>query len=622
MIDKKMCHVFLRSKYSFLNQHFSDKKGEPHWDIRSIEPSEVVGIIIYDDGSEEIKRFKVKHNPDAIHELEAFLRQDVLFIIHDIKYELFALWSLGLKPSFKNVFDTWVAASCIWMGEQKSGDEDTDGDFEDDKQGTILKQNRERAEWLKSISLSGLGTRAGEGPSAPPKKDYPSVNFRIGENNFKALISELRELMNVYPFIQQLVTSKGLERLLFEIEFPYAEALADIAWTGCRPDEAARRMLERESKKAMTALASKLNEHGISAPDSAHQFEQFIAENGLANVFTEKTKKNNTSQKLKVLKTKKGKHPAIGLLYDYRRFSRILRIWGTQSRWPISKCDGRVHAWFWQNCQVTGRTGTERPVLTNMEAATKPLIMADDNNVLVESDKASFEFAVAAALHGDFTLLNLYLSSENLYQEMIEKHVDSDLEVNKAKKAFLSMLNGATAYKIALDTNILEDEAQDFLNKIELAFPDLFRNRELHYQESLSLGAVPIIMGLSRKLHTDNLSEHKIKCRIFNTAIQGTAAAIFKLSVVKIHRRFAGTSVKIILVNHDSVLIECPKDFAAEVSAYLPIASREAGEWFFPELKLKARVYEPSKCWGNRQTFDAYIQDLIAAQRGDDDADN
>jgi DNA polymerase I-like protein with 3'-5' exonuclease and polymerase domains len=564
----------------------------------------------------------------AIGELGEFLSGlpvEVELVVHDWKQELQVLWSLGLNAKFTHVFDTKVAVSCLWMGQQKVGSRNTVGDFEDDPVGMVERQNLASNEWQEKLSLESLSKAEPGAAATPTPRDTPQKKLltrtpkTFGTRQDSRLVQELDLLEKLYPEVKLEANNHGLTDLLTKVEFPFAEAIAAIEWNGLGFSLKRQQLLATESRATIRCLNEKLQEYGITKPGSHDQFEQFLAEANLLQEFTEVTKQGKRSQRQQVLRTKTKLHPAIQLVYQQRSFTRILRLWGLPQ--PLSKDLGRLHPVIIQNGSSTGRSVTRYPTLTNMEAKVQPLIVPSPGSVILEFDFKSYELVVLAAYFGEESLLAMYyLESKDVYQEIGKKYfpeVDLDSKGQRLIKIIiLALVNGLTARGLASKLRVTEAEAQGKIDIIHAAFPKIAQGLENYANEAIRLGYAPIVGGLRRYIPFAELSPWSLRSTLYNTPSQGTAAVIFKLAVARVSQHYIGKPVKIILLKHDSIVMEFPRSMMEGVKVDVDRLMIEAGTTILPNLILKVEIDDQeTEQWGSLAEFQRYIEEVKGARQ-------
>lgn len=608
----KSAFIGIAVKYqrAFLHPNWGDFK-----DIRSIQPEKAVLILVDECRAEETMKLDLTQEPN-LSRFQGILNDVESIIVHEMNEFLFALWSLNLKVDTRKVFSTWVLASCLLQGEQRRIHGHTEGDFEDDPAEIIKDQEAANREWMDSLRLTRLkttsATNPGEGPTAPthhPKNNVDAQNggrvrFNKAPCPFADLVLEVNLLKRVYRELLNQAEKRGMVNLLHVIESPYAVSTAWTQWNGIQISTRKLEELQVRCRKSISTAKWELKQYGLLDNPTSSGFLDLLTKLDLNHHFEERTKQGRISLRKSILKEKSKLHPAIKAYRQYASAKRILDCW--VKKLPLGR-DSRVHPAYLQNAAVTGRTSIVRPAIVNMDRNLRPLVMAPDEKVLLEFDYRSFDLAVAAARFNEPELLELYHTHEEPYREIIKRYFP-DLSPASAKNFVLGFLYGKTKRGVSKDFSISIEAAESLVLRLEAAFPNLTSGMQRYIKESIEQGYASIVPGMHRHLPSGRRMSPGIKRSIGNTAVQGAAASIFKMATAMVYDYFKGSETLIVLQCHDALLIETPADTAAQVYEVVKRLMRDAGQYFFPELNLRAECKAgPQRFWGNVETFDALL---------------
>ena len=365
----------------------------------------------------------------------------------------------------------------------------------------------------------------------------------------------------------------GATKLFREIEMPLMPVLAEIEMTGVRIDTASlketsailtKRMLEIEER--IYELAS---EHfNIASPK---QVGDILF--GKMKII-EKPKKTKTGQYVtseEVLQTLKGKHQIVADILAHRGLKKLLGTYIDALPKLINERTGHIHTSFNQTVTATGRLSSSDPNLQNIPVRgedgkeIRKAFIPEDGCLFFSADYSQIELRVMAHLSGDENMIEAFRSGHDIHAATAAKiykraidEVERD-QRTKAKRANFGIIYGITVFGLAERLEISRDEAKQLIEGYFESFPKVKEYMEKAKEEARQNGYVTTLFGRRRYLADINSANATVRGfaerNAINAPIQGTAADIIKVAMIRIHNRFKAENIrsKMILQVHDEL---------------------------------------------------------------------
>ncbi|HLX33954.1 MAG TPA: DNA polymerase I [Candidatus Limnocylindrales bacterium] len=421
----------------------------------------------------------------------------------------------------------------------------------------------------------------------PPPKELEPVH-RAGLEALSALAAR-------DPLARALEES-GLERLFREIELPLVPVLARMEARGVAVDFEALATLDREFGVEIERLESEIyaavgHQFTIGSPKQLGDilFVELKLPKG-------KRTKTGYSTDASVLEELVGVHPVIQPILDWRIYTK-LRSTYVEALPTLIADDGRVHTTFHQAVAATGRLSSSDPNLQNIPIRT-PLgrrirgafVAGSPDTVLVAADYSQIELRIIAHVSGDEHLKQAFLNHEDIHRATAAKVLGKAPEsITADERSMAKMVNfglayGMSDYGLSTRAGISRQEAQDFINSYFAAYSGISYYM-LHIKDTARRqGYVSTLLGRKRQipeLHAANPQLRGAGERMaINMPIQGTAADIVKIAMIRLEDRLTGERLRarMLLQVHDELLLEVPRD---EVDRLVPVL-REVMEGALP----------------------------------------
>ena len=382
---------------------------------------------------------------------------------------------------------------------------------------------------------------------------------------------------------------EGLTRLFRDVELPLVEVLIDMERAGVKLDtarlaEIAARVEERieELEREVWELAGE--EFTIGSP-------QQLAEVLFVKLGLSKKRRGKTgfSTDARVLQTIRGEHPIVEKVETWRELSKLKSTYMDALPELVDE-RSRLHTTFNQTATTTGRLSSTDPNLQNIPIRTelgreiRSCFVAEEGHRLISADYSQVELRVLAHICGEQVLKDIFARGEDVHAAtagemfgLAPDQIDPGTR-SKAKMINFGIVYGLSAFGLADRLDIPKEEAAEFIERYLARFPKVKEYIDSTIERATEEGQVTTLFGRrrripelrSRKWQTRSLGERLA----VNTPIQGTAADIIKVAMVRCRSALsdAGLETRLVLQIHDELLFEAPE---AEVEAASEIVARE-----------------------------------------------
>ena len=414
--------------------------------------------------------------------------------------------------------------------------------------------------------------------------DLPPLAAGLGPGERGAL--EALGALAVRAPLAAALDEQGLGRLFAEMELPLIPILARMEATGVALDLEALAALDREFATELARL-----EAGIYA-DVGHEFNLGSPKQLEQVLFYElnlpkgKRTKTGYSTDATVLEELRAAHPMVGKLLDWRLYAK-LRSTYVQALPGLLAADGRLHTTFHQAVAATGRLSSSDPNLQNIPIRTdlgrrirRAFVAGAPEVVLVSADYSQIELRILAHVSGDEHLKAAFAEGRDIHRDSAALVLRKDpADVTPDERSMAKMVNFGIAYGmsdfgLASRAGIPRDEARAFIDRYFATYSGISYYM-LHIKETArAQGYVTTLLGRRREiseLRSTNRSLVAAGERMaINMPIQGTAADIMKIAMIRVAARLRGEGfqARLLLQVHDELLLEVPRD---EVDRLVPL---------------------------------------------------
>ncbi|MBC7250321.1 MAG: DNA polymerase I [Anaerolineae bacterium] len=408
---------------------------------------------------------------------------------------------------------------------------------------------------------------------------------------------------------------RALWKLFTEVEMPLVTVLADMEMRGIKLDVDYLRQMSADLQKRLLDLEQQIHrlvgyKFNIG---STHQLSKALFETlGLPAQGVPKTKSGYYSTAASVLENLQGKHPVIDLLLEHRQLAKLRSTYVEALPALVNPRTGRLHTSYNQTGTVTGRLSSSEPNLQNIPVRTETgrevrrAFVADKGHLLLAADYSQVELRILAHISQDPAMLEAFRRGEDihattaaaLYGVPISQVTPAMRRVAKTTNFAISY--GVTGYGLSQQTELTPEEGNQFITAYFARFPKVKAYLDETRRRAAEQGYVETLLG-RRRYFPELQSGAKVHAGVrsaaermaINTPIQGTAADIIKIAMVRLHRalRERGLHAGMILQVHDELVLEVPKK---EVSTVAPLV-REVMEGAYQldaPLKVDMKIGE------------------------------
>jgi DNA polymerase I len=410
------------------------------------------------------------------------------------------------------------------------------------------------------------------------------------EEETAALVRHAAATLRLRDPMLERVRERGAEPLYREIELPLTAVLAAMERAGVKVDT--YRMGEITAR-----LADRVEELESKAYELAGEEFMLGSTQQVAQVLFEKLgltpgRKGKTgySTDTRVLRSIRGEHEIVGVIEEWREYSKLLNTYLEPLPELISPEDGRLHTTFNQTVASTGRLSTTSPNLqaipirTELGREIRSAFVAEAGCKLLSADYSQVELRILAHVSGEPKLREAFERGEDIHAataaEVLGKEPASLTkdERNIAKMVNFGIIYGISAFGLSENLEIPREEAQTYIDAYLARFPHVQDFIERTIEQAERDGYVTTLFGRRRPVPEIRASSRQTRSLgerlAVNSVMQGTAADIIKKAMVSIHVRLReeGRAGRLVLQVHDELLLEVPE---AEVSAVKALVHEE-----------------------------------------------
>lgn len=382
-----------------------------------------------------------------------------------------------------------------------------------------------------------------------------------------------------------LLKKDGLDSLFNKIELPLIYVLAAIEMKGIAIDEAQFASLQREIAGNLKTLESKIHEMAGESfnINSPKQLQGILFEKiGLEPL---RKTKSGYSTDVEVLEALAPKHPLPEAILEYRTLEKLRSTYVEALPKLVHPETKRIHTSFNQAVAATGRLSSSNPNLQNIPIRNdyghrirQGFVAGDASLRLIAADYSQVELRVLAHLSGDENMLEAFRSDEDIHRDTAAKVFGMDPEAvtpdmrRKAKAVNFGVVYGISDFGLARNLGIPRDEAKAFIENYFETYPGVKRWMETVKEEAKRDGYVMTMFQRRRYIADINSSNavarNAAERMAINTPVQGTAADIIKIAMVRLSERLKEfKDTHMLLQVHDELVVETPEKSAAKVAA-------------------------------------------------------
>ena len=386
------------------------------------------------------------------------------------------------------------------------------------------------------------------------------------------------QLRNV--FLPQL-KEKEVEKVFYEVENPLVKVLTAMEFEGIRIDEGFlneySKELEREAKLAEESVYKQAGvRFNLASPK---QLGEVLFDKMQIDPKAKKTKTGQYATGEDVLLKLASQNKIVDDILVFREYTKLKSTYVDALPLMINKKTGRVHTSYAQAVAVTGRLSSNNPNLQNIPIRTdrgreirKAFIPRDKDHVLISADYSQIELRIVAAISGDVNMCEAFRTGKDIHNataakvfNVDEKDVTKEMRY-KAKSVNFGIIYGQGAFGLAENLAIPRSEAKEIIENYKKQFPNIQKYMDDTINFAKENGYVQTLMGRKRWLKDINSANFTVRGyaerNAINSPIQGSAADMIKLAMIKIHNEFIKHKFKskMLLQVHDELVFDAYRD--------------------------------------------------------------
>ena len=464
----------------------------------------------------------------------------------------------------------------------------------------------------RTVAAYLLNPLKGEYPYDDVAKDYlglmvPTKADCLGKSEVGAILVENEQAAMAYacyeayiawksyPVLLEALQQHEMEMLFNEIEMPLVFVLADMEREGIGIDADALKEYGTQLAGSITEYEQKIykeagEEFNINSPKQLGVilFEKMQLPNG-------KKTKTGYSTAADVLDKLAPDYPIVADILEYRKLSKLKSTYADGLANFIDET-GKIHTSFNQTITATGRLSSTDPNLQNipirMELGKliRKVFHPLEGDLFVDSDYSQIELRLLAHISGDEGLIEAFRENQDIHRSTASKVFGvpfdevTDLQRRNAKAVNFGIVYGISAFGLSQDLNIPQKEAQGFIDSYFQTYPKIKEFLDQTVAQAKECGFTRTLFGRIRpipELSSSNFMQRQFGERVaMNAPIQGTAADIIKIAMIRVHDRLIreGYKSRLILQVHDELLIETAEEEKEAVIVLLEEEMRGAAD--------------------------------------------
>lgn len=464
----------------------------------------------------------------------------------------------------------------------------------------------------RTVATYLLNPLKGEYPYDDVAKDYlglmvPTKADCLGKSEVGAILVENEQAAMAYacyeayiawksyPVLLEALQQHEMEMLFNEIEMPLVFVLADMEREGIGIDADALKEYGTQLAGSITEYEQKIykeagEEFNINSPKQLGVilFEKMQLPNG-------KKTKTGYSTAADVLDKLAPDYPIVADILEYRKLSKLKSTYADGLANFIDET-GKIHTSFNQTITATGRLSSTDPNLQNipirMELGKliRKVFHPLEGDLFVDSDYSQIELRLLAHISGDEGLIEAFRENQDIHRSTASKVFGvpfdevTDLQRRNAKAVNFGIVYGISAFGLSQDLNIPQKEAQGFIDSYFQTYPKIKEFLDQTVAQAKECGFTRTLFGRIRpipELSSSNFMQRQFGERVaMNAPIQGTAADIIKIAMIRVHDRLIreGYKSRLILQVHDELLIETAEEEKEAVIVLLEEEMRGAAD--------------------------------------------
>ncbi|MCS3798150.1 DNA polymerase I [Niastella sp. OAS944] len=492
-----------------------------------------------------------------------FNKEDVLWIGQNLKYDMLVMKWYGYELKGQT-FDTMLAHYVIEPDGKRSMD---------------------------MLSAQFLGYEPVHIEELIGKKGKNQLNMRdVAIEKISDYAAEDADItLQLKQVLTPLLKSREVEKVFQEVENPLAKVLMEMEYEGVKVDVDFLREYSKELEREAAVAEDKVYEQaGVKFNlASPRQLGEVLFERLKLDPKAKKTKTGQYATGEDVLLKLAHQNKIVEDILTFRELTKLKSTYVDSLPELINRKTGRVHTSYAQSVAVTGRLSSNNPNLQNIPIRTergreirKAFVPRDSNRVLISADYSQIELRIVAAISGDPAMCEAFKKGIDIHTATaakvygVEESAVTKEQRYKAKSVNFGIIYGQGAFGLADNLGISRTEAKEIIDNYKKQFSGIQKYMDDTINSARENGFVQTIMGRKRWLRDINSSNFTVRGfaerNAINSPIQGTAADMIKLAMVKVYHEFRKHKFesKMILQVHDELVFDAVKE---EIDIIKPI---------------------------------------------------
>ncbi len=449
-----------------------------------------------------------------------------------------------------------------------------------------LRNNIDMQSLKMDISLAGYILNPSASGYEPVRlaQEYNVPDVKVDSDNEQA--RQCAVLLALCNTFEALIENNNQQELLCNIEIPLAKVLASMELTGFEVDSQGITEFGKELAQKIEEIENRVFEHvgykfNLNSPKQLG--EALFEKLGLP---AKKKTKSGYSTSADVLESLANQHPVVADVLEYRTLAKLKSTYCDGLLKVISD-DGRIHSTLNQTETRTGRISSTEPNLQNIPVRSpigrelRKFFKAPDRYVLIDADYSQIELRVLADIANDEAMINAFLNNDDIHTITASQVFNLPVQMvtplmrSRAKAVNFGIVYGIGAFSLAKDIGVTRAEADSYIKEYLEHYSGVRKYMEDVVKDAKENGFVTTTFN--RRRYLPELTASNGMLRAFgervarNMPIQGTAADIIKIAMVKVYERLnqEGLKSKLILQVHDELIIEAPAEECKRASEIL-----------------------------------------------------
>ena len=490
--------------------------------------------------------------------LSHFVQIMKCLIIFNLNIQNYIIVLNSLKDLFESKSIKIIYNHKVFLKELKKNNIDFNNNFFDIKIANYLIDSSRRDD-LESIIKTNL--------------NIESTEFKV--NSKVVLINKL------FNILENDLIKHNLIDLFYDLEMPLSNVLMQMEYNGVKLDEKLIYEIKVQFQENLNQLENYIfnfckKTFNLASPK---QLGEILFDDLKIESNPKKTKTGQYSTSEETLSKLSKKHEIVTKILEWRSLQKLMSTYINALPNQVNLKTKKIHSIFNQTNTSTGRLSSNNPNLQNIPIRTnngklirKAFTSSDNNSVLISADYSQIELRVIASMSGDENMINAFNNNEDIHASTAAKVFNIEIgKVTKEQRSHAKIVNfgiiyGVSAFGLSNQTNLNRSESKLIIDNYYNSYPALkeFMTNQINFAREN--GFVQTILGRKRFLNDINSRNGMIRSsaerNAINTPVQGSAADIIKLSMIKINEELKKHSLKskLILQVHDELVFDVPQE--------------------------------------------------------------